>query len=82
MKTILFNDYWENITGYYYSNGIQNRNRKSTSIWKWLEEDYGARRTGYESINGLIMPTKLTFEHDEDLVAFELTIGKVCIEPS
>jgi hypothetical protein len=61
--------YWDNIVTYYYSNNIQTRKRKNTSIWDWLEEDFGADR-------GLPLWGKnihcLKFNNEADATAFKL----------
>lgn len=61
--------YWNNIVSYYYDNDIQGRdgrNSTNTTIWEWLEEDFGAK---HSHISYLI------FNNEIDATIFKLRFG-------
>lgn len=70
-------DYWQDIVIQYYGYGIQDRNpARRTSIWQWLEEDYGVSRpAGRPHINAVMV-----FKNNSDCVAFKLKFVKSDLE--
>jgi len=65
--TLTISPYWEKIVEHYYAHV---RDSRDITIWKFLEQDYHARRTRWH--NQISLVDQLKFENESDAMIFRL----------